>query len=62
MTEPFTDEDMRTQVKGAIPAFARYDVEKIVDDLQADYGTVPIDSIPEGPFWDAVKANEIVTD
>lgn len=55
----FTDRDMRDQVAIALGGYtAEYDMEAIVDDVQARYGTVDIDSVPDDEFWAIVERHD----
>lgn len=52
----FTDRDMGFEVASTLGAEIRhYNVEAIVDELQANFGTVPIDDIPDAEYWDTVR-------
>jgi hypothetical protein len=54
-----TDKDMKRQVIAALDGReGDYKVNKIVDDIQAVYGTVDIDDVPDGEFWDIVAKRE----
>lgn len=54
-----TDKDTKQQVIVALDGREdEFKVGKIVDDLQATYGTVDIDDIPAGEFWDIVAKRE----
>jgi hypothetical protein len=51
-----TDREMRDQVRTALGIESdEFDVPKIVDALQARYGTVDIDDIPSDQFWEIVS-------
>lgn len=55
-----TDRDMRDQVKASIEGSGEhardYDVHAIVEELQAVYGTVPVDSVEDNDyFWGVVE-------
>lgn len=53
---PITDRDMRDQVKYVLAGdVAGYDVGKIVDDLQGQFGTVDVSSIDPRAFWATVE-------
>jgi hypothetical protein len=53
-----TDRDMRDQVIRALDGCeAEFDVPWIVDVLQRQFGTVPIDSIPAEDFWEIVRVH-----
>lgn len=52
----FTDRDMRDQVTVSLGTDASdHNVPGIVDELQANFGTVPIDNIPDADYWDTVR-------
>jgi hypothetical protein len=51
----FTDHDMRDQVKASLTGEAdHYDVPAIVDELQARYGTVSIETMDTAWYWTVV--------
>lgn len=59
MSNTFTDADMRTQVAAAlVPYSDDYDVPAIVDAIQAEFGTVNIDTIPQGRFYEIVSDHD----
>lgn len=52
----FTDRDMREQVIRALGIDAvNFHIEGIVDELQRKFGTVEIDHIDSGLFWEIVQ-------
>lgn len=56
MGETFTDQDLREQVIASLGADAGdFDVQGIVDEIQAAYGTVPIDAVPYIIYWGIVE-------
>jgi hypothetical protein len=58
MNSVFTSTDMRHQLQEVLDACeGTYDAEKIIDALQAQYGTVSIDAVPVDEFWQVVLAN-----
>ena len=53
-----TDTEMRNQIKTATDASdGTYDVDAILADLQDQFGTVDIDTIPADDFWTVVLAH-----
>lgn len=55
MPETFTDHDMRDQVTRTLGDEAGdYDVPAIVDELQAQHGTVDIETIAAPDYWTVV--------
>lgn len=60
MPKTVTDRDMRDQVHEALGAEdACFNITAIVNDLQRDFGTVAVDSIPAEPFWEIVNRHPI---
>lgn len=56
----FTDRDMREQVATSLGADASdHTVPAIVDELQANFGTVPIDDIPDADYWSTVRRHHV---
>lgn len=56
-----TDQDMRTQVAEALgPDVESFNVSGIVDTIQARYGTVDINTVPDIKFWDIVAAHDLL--
>jgi len=54
-----TDADLRTQVEHALGFDAdEYNVPAIVDDIQHEFGTMNIDTIPADRFW-GIVANHV---
>lgn len=52
----FTDRDMREQVTASLAGTdGYYNVHAIVDELQVNFGTVPIENIPGADYWDIVR-------
>lgn len=52
----FTVNDMREQIIRALDGREiEFDVDGIVDEIQAAFGTVDIDTIPDTDFWTIVK-------
>jgi hypothetical protein len=51
-----TDLDLANQVKTTLAEdVAEYDVEAIVTEIQATYGTVDVDTIEGFAYWDIVE-------
>lgn len=51
--------DMRDQVSEALgDLVCEYDVPAIVEALQAEHGTVDVDTIPHDAFWSAVMDHD----
>jgi hypothetical protein len=58
----FTSRDLRHQITTATDASdGDYDVDAIVEDIQAKYGTVDIDAIPQDEFWAIVGDHALWT-
>jgi hypothetical protein len=55
----FTDRDLREQVAASIGARDDFDVPGIVDEIQATYGTVPLDKVPTDVYWWIVERHAI---
>lgn len=54
----FTARDMRDQIIRSIePEQGDFDVDGILDALQARYGTCNIDDIPSDDYWATVQAH-----
>jgi hypothetical protein len=54
MSSTFTDHDVRDQVTRSLTGHADdFDVQGIVDEIQAIHGTVPIEGLPD--YWDIVE-------
>lgn len=54
-----TDEYMRVQVEHALGFDVdEYDVPAIIDDIQHEFGTMNIDTIPADRFW-GIVANHV---
>lgn len=52
----FTDLDLTNQVKTTLAGeLGEFDVEAIVSEIQATYGTVNIDVIEAGAYWAIVE-------
>lgn len=51
-----TDRDMREQVLATLDGFhpEDYNVEAIVEEIQRVYGTVSVESIEDGAYWEIV--------
>jgi hypothetical protein len=59
MSETFTDHDLRDQVTASLTGDAAdFDVPGIVDEIQAAYGTVPIDQVPHAVYWGIVERHD----
>lgn len=57
----FTDRDLREQVAASLGTESEaqsFDVQGIVDEIQAAYGTVPIDQIPHAIYWGIVERHD----
>jgi hypothetical protein len=55
-----TDHDMREQVKAALTSYVdSFDVEGIVNDLQAQFGTVDVETIDSVLFWRTVGRHDV---
>lgn len=53
--EIFTDRDMRDQVAASLADMVSdYDVSAIVDELQAEHGTVRISEIEDQAYWTVI--------
>jgi hypothetical protein len=51
----FTDQDMRTQVTATLDGTdGEHDVNAIVDEIQAKFGTVDVGSVDVEVYWDIV--------
>jgi hypothetical protein len=51
-----TDHDMRDQAREALAnSDGDFDVHGIVADIQAAYGTVHLNEVPAGRFWEIVR-------
>lgn len=51
----FTDRDLREQVTASLGTDGGdFDVPGIVDEIQAVFGTVPLDEVPTGAYWEIV--------
>lgn len=59
MGDTFTDHDLRDQVTASLDGTADdFDVQGIVDEIQAAYGTVPIDQVPHAIYWGIVERHD----
>jgi hypothetical protein len=59
MAETFTDHDLRDQVTASLTSDAEdFDVQGIVDEIQAAYGTVPISQVPHAVYWGIVERHD----
>lgn len=55
----FTDHDLRNQVAESLGSEgADFDIEGIVSEIQAAYGTVPIDQVPHAIYWGIVERHD----
>jgi hypothetical protein len=56
----FTDRDLREQVTASLGTdVADFDVPGVVDEIQAVYGTVPIDQVPTAIYWEIVERHAV---
>lgn len=58
----FTRKDMERQVREALDAgeggAAGFDVDKIIDDIQDDFGTVDLSEVPSAVWWSVVQRHD----
>lgn len=59
MADTVTDHDMRDQVAESLGSEgADFDIPGIVDEIQAAYGTVHIDTVPHDFYWRIVERHD----
>lgn len=63
MGDTFTDRDLRDEVTQSLADDALgFDIQAIVDEIQATYGTRSIETLSHDEYWDIVVKHERVGD